>query len=122
MLDTTDATCRDYDNDLFAGPSGGRLDAASVEKAIAICAGCPIKAACLEDALSRSEFDVVRGGVYFDTCGTPSVEDIKRKPIPTHCAYCQGPIGDYVINKVPRSYCKQNCRKRAYAERQRVAA
>jgi WhiB family redox-sensing transcriptional regulator len=53
-----DAACRDADTDIFFPPSDAHADAAK-----AICAGCPVREACLEFALEVRPADGVWGGL-----------------------------------------------------------
>ena len=55
----TDAACRGADADLFF-PDRGDNEAAAA--AVAICAGCTVRAECLEEALSRPEPLGIWGG------------------------------------------------------------
>jgi WhiB family redox-sensing transcriptional regulator len=52
--------CRSHDPDLWFSESPGEL-----ERAKQLCAGCPIKAACLDSALTRQEPWGVWGGEIF---------------------------------------------------------
>lgn len=51
------AACRGVDPDLFFPDRGGNVDAA-----LATCAGCPVRATCLADALLRGERHGIWGG------------------------------------------------------------
>lgn len=53
--------CRSHDPDLWFAESPAEL-----ERAKALCAGCPIKAACLDSARSRQEPCGVWGGEIFE--------------------------------------------------------
>jgi WhiB family redox-sensing transcriptional regulator len=53
--------CRTHDPDLWFAESPDQL-----ERAKQLCAGCPIKAACLDSALSRHEPWGVWGGEIFE--------------------------------------------------------
>lgn len=53
--------CRSHDPDLWFAESPAEL-----ERAKQLCAGCPIKAACLDGALSRQEPWGVWGGEIFE--------------------------------------------------------
>ena len=55
----TNAACRGADPDLFFPDRG---DNAAVAQALAVCAGCTVRAECLEEALSRPELLGVWGG------------------------------------------------------------
>ena len=57
----TNAACRGADSNLFI-PDRGANGVAAVEKALAICATCTVRAECLEEALSRPELLGVWGG------------------------------------------------------------
>ena len=52
-----DAACRDADPELFFAH-----DDATTQRAIAICAGCPVRTACLEHALAAGERHGIWGG------------------------------------------------------------
>ena len=52
-----DAACRDEDPELFFAH-----DDATAQRALAICAGCPVRDACLEHALANGERHGVWGG------------------------------------------------------------
>jgi WhiB family redox-sensing transcriptional regulator len=52
-----DAACRGVDPDLFFPERGGAVDAA-----LSTCAGCPVRAECLADALLRGERHGIWGG------------------------------------------------------------
>lgn len=56
--------CRGMDEDVFFPPTGERGNARTLRErgAVAICASCPVKAACLEHALSVPEPFGVWGG------------------------------------------------------------
>lgn len=58
------AACREQPLELFFGPDGERpSDRAARERtAIAVCAGCPVRDACLEHALGLPENYGVWGG------------------------------------------------------------
>jgi WhiB family transcriptional regulator, redox-sensing transcriptional regulator len=51
------AACRDRDPSLFFSD-----DQAVIAKALRICAGCAVQAACLADALNTREENGIRGG------------------------------------------------------------
>lgn len=53
--------CRSHDPDLWFAESPAEL-----ERAKQLCAGCPIKAACLDSALTRQEPWGVWGGEIFE--------------------------------------------------------
>ncbi|HWR48353.1 MAG TPA: WhiB family transcriptional regulator [Pseudonocardiaceae bacterium] len=55
------APCRSHDPDLWFAESPAEL-----ERAKQLCAGCPIKAACLDSALTRQEPWGVWGGEIFE--------------------------------------------------------
>jgi len=59
------AACRTADPELFFtdGQGGGR---GSADKAKAVCAGCPVTARCLRDALSRDLQHGIWGGTTAD--------------------------------------------------------
>lgn len=52
-----DAACRDQDPELFFA-----LDDTTAQRALAICAGCPVRSACLEHALANGERHGIWGG------------------------------------------------------------
>jgi WhiB family redox-sensing transcriptional regulator len=55
-----DAACRDLDTAIFFPDSE---DASESAAAKAVCSGCPVRAACLEFALSTRQDDGVWGGL-----------------------------------------------------------
>jgi WhiB family transcriptional regulator, redox-sensing transcriptional regulator len=59
------AACRAASLDLFFGPEGERQPerTAREQQALRICAGCPVRAACLEHALTAPEPAGVWGGM-----------------------------------------------------------
>lgn len=59
-----DAACSGMDEALFFPPADtGPLGAAWVEQAKAVCAGCPVRAACLAEAMTREPASA-RYGVF----------------------------------------------------------
>lgn len=62
------AACRSVDADLFCVPEGVplRQRRAQERKAKAICDTCPVREACLDEALSRDEHHGVWGGLDAD--------------------------------------------------------
>lgn len=54
-----DAACRDLDTNLFFPDSDSE---AAVAPALAVCAVCPVRDACLEFALSTRQVDGIWGG------------------------------------------------------------
>jgi WhiB family redox-sensing transcriptional regulator len=77
-----DLPCRSGDADLWFAESPAEL-----ERAKALCAGCPVRAACLAGALSREEPWGVWGGEIFERGvviprkrprGRPSKADLAR--------------------------------------------
>lgn len=116
MLDNKNAGCIGLE-ELFVGPSGGRLSKANQDAARAICAECPIKYACLADAAKRTEYDVVRGGVYFDVCGTARAGSV-IKPKIEKCEVCAGQIKHSGKTRF-RRFCSSYCRRREYDMRKR---
>jgi WhiB family transcriptional regulator, redox-sensing transcriptional regulator len=60
------AACRHHDPDLFfpIGTTGGAI--AEIEQAQAICAGCPVQAACLSYALASHQQYGIWGGLDED--------------------------------------------------------
>jgi WhiB family transcriptional regulator, redox-sensing transcriptional regulator len=59
------AACFGANMELFFGPDGERAPARErrEQKALRICAGCPVRAACREHALSAPEISGVWGGL-----------------------------------------------------------
>jgi WhiB family redox-sensing transcriptional regulator len=55
------AACRLQDPELFY-PASGTTDSPEARKALQICADCPVREACLEDALARRERHGIWGG------------------------------------------------------------
>ena len=69
------AACRTADPDLFFGPDGERQAErqARGEKARAVCAGCPVRRRCYEQARANGERWGIWGGVDFEvTAGATS--------------------------------------------------
>lgn len=62
------AACRHADQALFFGPDGERQGERETRErnAAPICAGCPVRAACLEYALARPERWGLWGGLNED--------------------------------------------------------
>jgi WhiB family redox-sensing transcriptional regulator len=58
------AACR-YDPDLFfsEGDPAAPAVAAQIERAKQVCAGCPVRRACLEWAMARNEKEGIWGGL-----------------------------------------------------------
>lgn len=54
-----DAKCRGTDPETFAPVSDRLVDA---RPALAICQGCPVREACLDEALAEGDDTTVRGG------------------------------------------------------------
>ena len=71
------AACTPADSHLFFGREGEheRTRRNREAKAMALCAGCPARAACLAGALDRREPHGIWGGRVFDH-GRPKPEDI----------------------------------------------
>lgn len=59
----TRAACRGEDPDLFFPEGHGAGFAPQIEKAKAVCAGCPVRAVCLQDALDVPHKAGIWGGV-----------------------------------------------------------
>lgn len=57
-----DAACRDYERRHVFFPGRGGLTQSDVHEARAVCAGCPVKAECLDYALRHHERLGVWGG------------------------------------------------------------
>jgi WhiB family transcriptional regulator, redox-sensing transcriptional regulator len=66
--DLPGAACRAADPDLFFGPDGERQAErqARGEKARAVCAGCPVRRRCFEQAVANGERWGIWGGVDFE--------------------------------------------------------
>ena len=66
-----EAACDGITDDPFFGPDheAPRVRAARVARACAICAHCPVRAACLDGALERGEVWGVWGGVNLERPG-----------------------------------------------------
>ena len=62
------AACRGEDLNLFYGPEKERQPERDIRQAKAkkICADCPVKATCLQDAFVRNDQHGVRGGLDED--------------------------------------------------------
>ena len=70
---TADAACRGLDPDLFHPARGDRR---AVIRALAVCAGCPVAAECLDYALRNG----ITVGIYGGTSGNTRREKLGRKP------------------------------------------
>lgn len=57
-----DAACRDHDPELFFPVSEVGPGARQAERAKAVCAGCPVRARCLDNALDNGLDHGVFGG------------------------------------------------------------
>jgi WhiB family redox-sensing transcriptional regulator len=66
--DLPGAACRAADPDLFFGPDGERKAErqAREEKARAVCAGCPVRRRCYEQARANGERWGIWGGVNLE--------------------------------------------------------
>ncbi len=64
----TEAACRGENLVLFFGPDGERQHERDTREhqAKKLCAQCPVRTACLEDALAMGDLDGVRGGLGAD--------------------------------------------------------
>lgn len=83
------AACRGKDLELFYGPPGEREPdrALREERAKDLCSACPVRAACLETALSRKPYDQhgVQGGMTSDERRAEirkRVRRVGRRPAP----------------------------------------
>lgn len=70
----TQAACLGHDPELWF-PSKG--DFVSAQKAKAVCAGCPVRAACLEDALTEID-DLAAGTAALGVRGGLSPRELVR--------------------------------------------
>lgn len=83
--------------------------------AVQICLGCPVREACLADALRWGDFGVVRGAMLL-------VEVNRRgRPVSLVCAHC----GTRPVRATPTGYaryCGPGCQSAASYRRARAAA
>lgn len=119
------AACLNYPLDLFfpEGSSGSPAVAAQVAEATAVCAGCPVRAQCLDWALSNGERFGVWGGQAEGqrtargsalTSGAPSLCQSGRHPRAIgegRCAECKRE------NNVKRGKARPRDHARVYAMR-----
>ena len=70
------AACPDADPALFFPQPG---DAEAEARAVAICAGCPVRAACYERAVRNGEGWGIWGGVNFETRPRPAAVTTSRE-------------------------------------------
>lgn len=75
------AACRDEDPELFFPIGQGAAYELQVAEAKAVCAGCPVRARCLQDALDRGEPSGVFGGLDEDERRALK----RRKKTPSQC-------------------------------------
>ena len=77
----TGAACTTADPDLFFPEPG---DTFAERRAKAICAGCPVRAACLAGAIDRGEPVGIFGGLNETERGLPRWRDIREsdRPVP----------------------------------------
>lgn len=113
-MDHRQAACLDMP-DTFCGPSEGTLSRSNRQVAIQVCLTCPIKAECLADAMTRIEYDTVRGGVYFDKYGQPQDPSLNRVQFWTNCVHCGTEFTGHSLSR----YCDKRCRQRAFTVRKR---
>ena len=74
------AACTTADPDLFFPEPGDEL---SERRAKAVCAGCPVRAACLTGAIDRAEPAGIFGGLNEQERGMPRWRDIRESDRPT---------------------------------------
>lgn len=60
-----DAECANYPSDWWFAPSHSSTGQAQVEKALAICDGCPVKTQCRQDAESHTVRHGIWGGINY---------------------------------------------------------
>jgi WhiB family redox-sensing transcriptional regulator len=100
-----EAACHGATHIFFPAENTGRSAVKSSDQAKAICAGCPVRDACLEDAIARNEPDGIWGGltaperyrlVHGRTRGRRRIEHGTADGIAAHprrgdtpCAACQ---------------------------------
>lgn len=128
------ANCRGEDLMLFFAPEGERQPQRDVreQKAKAVCAQCPARAACLEYALSRPEKYGLYGGLGEDERATerrrrmrraaasvrpdPEPEPVTDKPCPA-CGETK-PAGMYGSDRTRCDGLNVTCKECANAKRQ----
>ncbi len=73
------AACRDHpDPDLWHPPGYSHGHESDILTALAVCATCPVKTACLEDALER-EAPTYRWGIWGGTTPDQRTQLTRRK-------------------------------------------
>jgi WhiB family redox-sensing transcriptional regulator len=76
------AACRKNDPNLFFAPDGPEANLAKgnrIAAALAICAGCPVRKACLADAVAADDRFAIRGGTTPEDRGYWSADGSRRR-------------------------------------------
>jgi WhiB family transcriptional regulator, redox-sensing transcriptional regulator len=76
------AACRNTDPNLFFTPDGPEPTLAKgnrIAAALAICAGCPVRKACLADAVAADDRFAIRGGTTPEDRGYWSTDGTRRR-------------------------------------------
>jgi WhiB family redox-sensing transcriptional regulator len=68
------AACYGHDPEWWSDDLDGRI------RALRICAGCPVRDKCLQDAIDNGDFDVIRGGVLLKRNREGRMEELRICP------------------------------------------
>lgn len=116
--DTTwmaEAACRGKDTALFYPASG---DHASAERAKAVCAGCPVREACLDYAVVNADPFGIWGGLA--ESGRRRLRRVRRIEAPeTAKRRCPGCDVVFMPRDVRQEYCTGTCRRTSAMRRYR---
>ncbi|MEU6206388.1 WhiB family transcriptional regulator [Micromonospora musae] len=85
-----DAACRDFLDDTMFPERG---DNPAAREAKRICAACPVRSKCLNDALDRVDEHGIRGGL--DPQERRAIRKRGDNPPPMGCAECHAPRTDH---------------------------
>lgn len=75
MTDWTLAKCRQIGSEAFTDVKVGPGSALVGKRARQLCSGCPLIAACAEEALACGDVSCIRGGVAIGEVQSPSLRD-----------------------------------------------
>lgn len=110
------AACRGMNPDVFY-PSKG--DPQGVEAAKAVCRGCPVVAACLDDAVQSGEDDGIRGGMATRERRLYA-RQVRKGEVERTCMQCHIAFMGFVQSQLCSDSCRRE-RERSNYQR-RVAA
>jgi hypothetical protein len=96
------AACRDHDPELFfpVAGSGSELYVRQVAEAKAVCAGCPVRARCLEFALEQLPYGVAGGLDEHERAALRRGQRRTRPRPVTVCPARQGPVSRADLGRV----------------------